>query len=201
VSPDPGFAAILARGFQPYAFGRAESLAALDLAAFGLDVLPLRADTPASTRFHTLLNRLNAVAFGGMAMPPWVQLDCGVLPSAFIGFAARTDQLTPALAAELGASPDDGWVPVSEALAIPSLTPGEVISISLASVVPGLGYATKRLGLRCLRARTAIGVTQRGSRAARVHARFGPLEIVADRAPFHDRADETFIYRIRLPDP
>jgi hypothetical protein len=191
-----GFALILARGFVPYAFGRADNLAFLDAAPFGFPVRLLPADTPDALRFHALLNRLNALAFGGMAMPKWVQLDCGVLPSAFVGFAAYGRDLPVDVQAALEAE-DDELVPVSEALSLPSLVPGEFVSVSLATLVPGLGHATKRLDLACKRAKSAIGVTQRGSKAEATHRRFGDLEVVAEPV-FHDKPETTFVYRLRL---
>ena len=42
-----------------------------------------------SVTFFRLVNAGNAVAFGDIGMPAWVQLDCATIPSAMIGFALR----------------------------------------------------------------------------------------------------------------
>jgi hypothetical protein len=194
------WAPALARGLVPFAFGRSTNLDALDLTPLGVPLRPIAAERPASHRFHTLLHRMNAHAFGGMGMPMWVQLDCAALPSAFIGFAAAASQLPDALARALDAHGDE-LVPVAEALCVPSATPATWVSVSLAAVLPGLGLglASKLLGLTACRVERALGVTQYDNIALRTHTRLGPLVIVEPQAPFHTRAESTFLYELQRP--
>ncbi|HMV68880.1 MAG TPA: hypothetical protein PKA64_18675, partial [Myxococcota bacterium] len=107
----------------------------------------------------------------------------------------------PPLRARLGAGPDD-LTPVAEALCVPSATPGTWVSVSLASVLPGLGLglACKLLGLVACGARRALGVTQYDNPALRTHTRLGPLVIVEPTVPLHSRPDATFLYEITRPD-
>jgi hypothetical protein len=188
------------RGLIPFAFGAGANLARLDLLALGATIRPIEADAPDSTPFHAALNRLNGLSYGAanLAMPLWVQLDCGVLPSAFVGFARPRadvdeplrDQLDPAAACAL--------LPIAEALAIPSLVPGTFVSYSLCSVERGLGFATKLLALAAYRCDRAIGVAQYDNSSLRIHARFGPMELLEARAAGHSKPDRTFVYALSL---
>lgn len=181
-------------------------------------------------RAARLLNLGNAMAYGGeMGMPEWVMLDCGLLPTAFMGLCrlgaelsdeqraslderlARLERdMSPArraveelIGVPLGPIRDEEWVPVAEFCALPTLTPGEVMGYSLFSLEPGLGVRAKALGLSlhaALGARTQLGVAQYSNLGAlKSHLRFGPLELIDPLTPLHTRAGETFIYRLTLP--
>lgn len=192
---------LIARGFAPFAFGAADNLARLDPTPLGAPLLLLAAEDPDHADLHRTLNRLNGLAYGGadLAMPLWVQLDCGLLPSAFVGFAQRRSALPEALRHDLDPrGGPDAWVPVSEAIAVPSLVPGRFVSFSLASLVPGLGFATKLLALAATRCREAVGVAQYDNPALRLHARFGRLELLQARALGHRHPDRTCVYRLRV---
>jgi hypothetical protein len=182
----------------PFAFGARANLARLDLSPAGGPLLPIAGDDPAEERFHELLNRMNAHAFGGMGMPMWVQLDCGVLPSAFIGFAAHPSSLPASLCHALGVTANDQLVPVAEALAVPTVVPGRWMSVSMASVLPGygLGWRAKSMCLDAVRAVESIGITQYDNPAIRAHLRLGALEVLTPAVRAHSRPDITFIYRL-----
>jgi len=181
-------------------------------------------------RVARLLNLGNALAYGGeMGMPEWVMLDCGLLPTSFMGFCRRAADLSTRTRAALnerlarlettlspsrlsaeellgvprGPLRDEEWVPVAEFCALPTLTPGQVMGYSLFSLEQGLGVRAKALGLALhasLGARAQLGVAQYSNTAAlRAHLRFGPLELVDPLTPLHTRAGETFIYRLAIP--
>ncbi len=186
-------------GFVPFAFGYPTNLARLAHRPLDISLTLIRSDTAAGLAFHRTLNRLNALAFGGMGMPAWVQLDCGVLPSAFVGWARQAKDLPADLRTTIApeAALDD-LVPVAEALAIPTAEPGTWASISLASVWRGerLGVATKALALAAYGAQRTLGVCQYDSPALRVHTAFGPLRIVDPRVEYHSKPHTTFVYAL-----
>lgn len=190
----------LQQGLVPFAFGSSTNLDAIDLEPLGVPLLPLAAERPESERFHQLLHRMNAHAFGGMGMPMWVQFDCAALPSVFIGFTAAASQLSDDLVRALGAAPGER-VPVAEALCVPSATAGTWVSVSLACVLPGfgLGLASKLLGLAACRVERALGITQYTNESIHTHIQLGPMRIVQPRVPFHTRADQTFLYELTRP--
>jgi|GEM_PF-858449 len=181
-------------------------------------------------RAARLLNLGNAMAYGGdMGMPEWVMLDCGLLPTAFMGLCRRGVELSDEQRASLderlarleremsparrateeligvpmGPVRDEEWVPVAEFCALPTLTPGEVMGYSLFSLEPGLGVRAKAIGLSLhasLGAHSQLGVAQYSNLGAlKSHLRFGPLELIDPLTPLHTRAGETFIYRLSLP--
>jgi len=193
---------LVSEGFTPYAFGRTRNLALLHPSPFGADLEMLSADDPNNLRFHDLINRLNGLAYGGkdMGMPAWVQIDCGILPSAFIGFAMPAQQIPERLKWDLDLGGYDGLVPISEAISIPTAEPGRWMSYSMSSVISGkkIGYASKVLSLRAYGCRSTLGVAQFDNYALRMHTRFGPLEIVEPHVPYHTCPENSFVYALDL---
>jgi hypothetical protein len=185
-------------GFTPYAFGRRKNLELLHPSPFGADLLMLPADDPKNLAFHHFVNRLNGLSYGGkdMGMPAWVQIDCGIMPSAFIGFAAPVSELPEKLKWQLQISSYDGLVPISEAISIPTSEPGRWMSYSMSTVLPGhqIGYASKVLSLRAYGCRTTLGVAQFDNFALRIHTRFGALQIVEPHVPYHTCPTNSFVY-------
>jgi hypothetical protein len=174
----------------------------------------LEAGAPESLGFFRRLNAGNALSYGGMGMPAWVQLDCCTLPSVMAGFALERRAVPAALEARLreveeerfgepASRADDDLVPVSEFCALPSARAGTVVGVSLFTLLTGLGLATrsKALGLLCLGASVLVGVAQRGSAGERVHRRFGALRVLLDRPAPHPEAERTYVYEVRLPPP
>jgi hypothetical protein len=168
--------------------------------AVALDVL-----APSSRDFFQLLLAANARAFGGLAIPAWVQLDCATLPTAMVGFARRAGALEPALvddlarAAGIDRPADDALVPLAEFCALPTPVPGHVVGISLFSLVPGLGLRAKALGLLVQQATTQTGVTQIDNAALATHCRLGGLRVVQVGVRVHSRPGTTLVYALRPP--
>jgi hypothetical protein len=193
---------LVSSGLTPYAFGRQANLELLHPSPFGADLHMVRADEPANLAFHHFVNRLNGLAYGGkdMGMPAWVQIDCGILPSAFIGFAMPANQLSERRKWDLDIGAYDGLVPVSEAISIPTAEPGRWMSYSMSSIVSGrkIGYASKLLSLRAYGCRSTLGLAQFDSFALRLHTRFGALEIVEPHVPYHTCPENSFVYSLDL---
>ncbi len=191
---------LLEDGFTPFAFGAPSNLAQLDPMPLGVELRMLPADAPEYSHFHHLINAINGVAYGSkdMAMPAWVQQDCGVLPSAFIGWACPARRLESRLLWELGLHGDEALVPVSEAISIPSATPGQWVSFSMCSVMSGhrLGLASKLVSLAAYGASSTLGVAQYDNYSLKMHTLFGPLELVEPFVPYHTIPDRTFTYRL-----
>ncbi len=190
------------QGFTPFAFGSQANLSQLHPAPFGAQLEMMASDDPAFLHMHQLINRLNGLAYGGkdMGMPAWVQIDCGVLPSAFIGFGKPAQDLPERLQWELGLSGEEPLVPVAEAISIPTMHAGTWMSFSMSAVMKGfkLGYASKLLSLRAYGARYTLGVAQFDNFALRLHTRFGALQIVEPHVPYHTCPENSFVYKLDL---
>ena len=198
--------------FVPYVLGAehvggvGRRVAALPGTRF-LDVLD-----PASAPFFHRLHAANALAFGDMGMPAWVQLDCATLPSAMIGFALRRGDMPEDLAARLedavaaqapavGPAQADDLMPLSAFCAVHTREPDTVVAFTWFSLLPGLdlGLRTKAMGLLILRARRQIGVTRRAGPVRALHERLGPLTVLRDRPTIHPAADDTMVYELAVP--
>jgi hypothetical protein len=199
----------------PFILGVPETTARLAQAcplpnAVVLDVLQ-----PETLPFYQLLNAGNQMAFGGLGMPAWVQLDCCTLPTAMVGFAVARADVPPQVMdgltqhvsrvfgaqAALALAAHQGLVPVSEYTALHTFDASRVVGFSLFSVLgtKGLGLRTKALALACYGARTQVGMTQYNNSAVRTHALLGPLRITHAVAPPHSRPQETFVYTLEVP--
>lgn len=180
--------------------------------------LPLRllgSLRPETTGFQRLLNCANHMAFEGLGMPAWVQLDCCTLPGAFFGFGIPKHRLPAELwsrmmeqcqrlfGSETGLEDYTGLVPISGFCALPSGRADTVVGVSMFSLVhgQGLGLRAKALSLLCQGARTQLGVTQYDNPALRTHTRLGSLEILAPQVASHSRADSSFSYQLDVPPP
>ena len=195
-------ASLLEKGFVPFAFGSRANLDLLHPAPFGAALTMWAADDPEHLEVHQLINRMNGLAYGSkdMGMPAWVQIDCGILPSSFIGFAAPASTLPNRMRWDLGIADGDRLVPVAEAISIPTAEPGVWSSFSMCTVMPGhkLGYAAKVMSLRAYGSRQTLGVAQYDNFSLRIHTRFGALRISEPLVPYHTCPDNTFVYRLDL---
>lgn len=169
---------------------------------------------PDNQNFYRLVNAGNRLAFQGIGMPPWVQLDCCTLPSAMVGFCVDRDEVEESMWTQLVAYTAQGFgaaaatalagyagpVPVTQYCAVASLVPGTMVGFSLYALLPGLGLGlrTKALALHCYGCRFQIGMTQYTNSAVRTHSTLGPLEILEPVAWPHLLQTETFIYRLDL---
>lgn len=172
----------------------------------GRPIKVLCVEDEANADFCYILNYNNQLAFGGpkdMGMPLWVMLDCGILPTAMIGYMLHSDDVEDDVWDLLELEDDyEGYVPISEYCAALSVEPGCVSGFSLHSHIPGQGLATrtKALALAVLNARIQVGVTQFNNPAIRVHARFGPMAVKIHRPQVHTHPQESFVYRLELPE-
>lgn len=182
--------------------------------ASGLDdslrwVDPLKSE---DASFCVALNRANCLAHDGtvepgggasaLGMPPWVMLDCCLLTSAMVGFDLPRAAFPDALASQLDPEERCERLAVSEYVALPSAEPGRSVGVSLFSLASGhgLGVRSKALGLLVAGCTELIGVTQYANPGVAVHLKFGPLALVAQEVAVHSRAEETFIYRLDVPE-
>jgi hypothetical protein len=162
---------------------------------------------PSSARFFQLLLAGNARAFGGMAIPAWVQLDCATLPTAMIGFARRAADVDSDLRTDLcrraglAAIDDRDLLPLAEFCALPTPRHGHVVGFSLFSLVPGLGLRAKALGLLVQQATTQTGITQVDNTALRTHCRLGVLHIDQVGVQVHSKPGSTLVYTLTVPPP
>lgn len=191
----------------PYVLTTADNHAWLNLDLdIGKPIVVLNVEDEENAEFGSILNRGNQAAFGGaknMGMPLWVMLDCAILPSAMAGFMLPRDLVPDAVLEQLGVDDDyDGYVPITEYCACPTVEPGTFSGFSLHSHIIGHGLATrtKAFALAVLGARHQIGVTQFDNPAIRVHVRFGPMEVKIHRPIVHTHPDDSFVYRLEVPD-
>lgn len=150
----------------------------------------------ASATFLNALQRLDELSFGpvGLSMPRWVFYDCAEIPGGIFGFSRPAAQVPEWVLRALHVDARyAGPVPLSLYVAIPMLEPGSWHTFTLCSlneVAPGAapagtGLLTEALGLEAFGIRRAHGATQWRSRKLRVHALFGPLELLTAWTPAH----------------
>lgn len=167
-----------------------------------------------SQAFFALLNAANQVAFGGLGMPAWVQLDCCTLPGLMVGWGGERGELPDALItrveqtlreqgpAQVEASGGHaaGFWPYSEFCGIRRGN-DELVGVSTFSLLArrGLGLRAKALGLWLSGAKTQVGMTQWDNAAAALHCCFGPLRIIAAQTANHSRPAQTFVYSLQVP--
>ncbi len=166
---------------------------------------------PENADFALAMNRGNCLAYdgtvergpqsGALGMPRWVMLDCCALPSAVFGLEVPRDAVPKDLADAMDPTGRLEWIGVTEYIALPSVAPGEVVGVSLFSLVAGrrLGSRTKAMTLRLMGAATQTGVTQWTGAGIKLHLQFGPLRVVSSRVAVHDRPSETFVYQLPVP--
>lgn len=208
-APDATLRLDSARDVIPFVVTVQQNLSHLRLdLAWGAPMVVIDAADPARRDFCMLMNHTNHLAFGGdgMGMPLWVLLDCGILPSAVVGYALPRERVSDDLWAQVSDprtrdTYDDPLVPLAEYCACPTLEAGCVSGFSLQSqlVRQGLGTRTKALAMLVYGARAVVGVTQFTNPSIRAHARFGPLEILVHRPVVHTHAANSFTYRLDLP--
>ena len=160
----------------------------------------------ASVEFANHVLHLDQIAFkaNGLLTPRWVFYDCAVMPGLISGFAARTSSLSKELRVILNAHDDMEWTPLSLFITIPTPEKGRWMAHNLGSVnsvlskeerFRGLGFLSKGFGLWYANIRELYGVAQWNSPALKLHANYGPLEIVTAYTPIHDYAN-SITYRV-----
>lgn len=205
------------RRLQPYVIGLPEITEDLLRSSPFDDVLQFDPLDESDRRFFRLVAAGNSLAFGPLAMPLWVQLDCCSLPGALFGFAVPRADLPAGVWENLRGRYREmfgfelqhpieehvGWVPVSEYCAIASPDGATVVGVSLYTLLRGrgLGLRSKAFALACLKAVRQVGVTQYDNPSIRTHASLAPLEIRAARAVNHTHPERSFVYEIAVPPP
>lgn len=165
---------------------------------------------PSSRDFFALLNATNQVAFGGLGMPAWVQLDCCTLPGLMVGWGGSASLLEKELqqtvqahlSEHASALSEQSYWPYSEFCGVRRGQDG-LVGVSTFSLVPrkGLGRRAKALGLWLSEAKTQIGMTQWDNAATALHCNFGALRVIAAQTANHSRPKETFVYELEVPNP
>lgn len=212
---DPWFKSLIDLGLRPYVATARHQLAALDMDVVGADHELYCLEDPDATPFHQAYVTANALAFGArdLKMPGWVYIDCVLMQTAVVGFAARKQDVPQSLLDEFQAEASIDvdaldWIPVSGQIASPAMDGDTLVGFSLFSLrsywpkLPALGLATKALALQVYKADTRkkfLGITQYDNPALSMHGRFGPdLEIVSPRVPLHSRGDNTLVYGMKI---
>lgn len=193
---------------EPWLLGHGELLARAkaQCEAAGMHPRCFEVLDAASREFFALLNACNQVAFGGLGMPSWVQLDCCTLPGLMVGFGGAPGAISAELQDSVrghlsGKEPGEFW-PYSEFCGI-TRGADELVGVSTFSLVPRqrLGLRAKALGLWLSGAKRQIGMTQWDNAATALHCKFGPLQVLSARTENHSRPETTFVYRLAMPSP
>ena len=197
---------------RPYVLATQATAPRLELVPLGVDIqetgLVLDPQRRENEPFLHLLQSLDRLAFGplGMAMPPWVFYDCGVMPGTVFGFCGPASDLEPWVRRALGVDPAyDGPVPLSIFIAIPMLQAGAWFThtfCTLNRVCPGaapagLAQLTFALGVRVQKIHELYGTDQWRSDRIAALVGFGPLEVVTAYTPAHSMV-RTLPWRLRL---
>lgn len=169
----------------------------LDAQPLGLPVVDRLDPTKvASGPVLDLLHRLDTLTFGpfGMNMPRWALYDLGELPGCVVGLGVSPTDLPGRVRRALEV-PDGhpGLVPMSMAIAIPTLAEGQWLAHTLCSLnevspgaaPPGLRAVSLALVAEVLGATRLLGSTLWTSPKLEVWARFAPLDLRAAWVPAH----------------
>jgi hypothetical protein len=173
----------------------------------GLDPLEINPLSVGNIEFANEVIRLDSKVYDdALVTPRWVFYDCAVMPGIICGFAARTEDLPPAVTKALGNNPALEWTPVSLFIVIPTLHANHWMAHNLGSANsllpkelrwPGLGFLTKAFGLWYANIECQFGVTQWDNPAIKLHSNFGYMELVTSYTPFHTHA-HSLTYRTQV---
>lgn len=185
--------------YTPYAVSLPALARRLNPTPLGISIRPEHEFDPtriSSTAFLSLIERLDSVTFGPLAlsMPRWALYDCAELPGIIFGFGQSADGLPARLRSALDVPASyRGLVPISMFFAVPMLEPGHFLGYSISDLYevapdlapPGLRLLTLAAALDALGADELTGTTQWASPKLRIYARFGPLNLLAAWTPAH----------------
>ncbi len=159
--------------------------------------------------FGNQILQMESQAFGpsNMAMPRWVFFDCAVTPGFVAGFAIRTKSLDPKVRAILNLQDTHEWTPLSLFIIIPTMSrEGEWVAHNLCTanaLLPkelgfyGLGFLSKAFGLWYANVNICCGFTQWGNAAIKLHAYYGPFQVLTSYTPLHSYSN-TLTYRVKV---
>ncbi len=182
-----------------YAAAIADNRSAMADVVFGFPVEFIDITLQENIHFCKLLRKLDGKAHGDSALAAegWVMLDCGLLPSAYVGLGKLVENCSAEVKEKLGVGPNyEGIVPLSEYCIIPRVISGSWVSHTLATIDQGkrLGFLTKVIGLKLFNVGHYIGVAQYTNPALKTHTLLGDLQLKTAMAPIHDYPDMTFVY-------
>jgi len=152
--------------------------------------------------FFDLLNQLDGILYGdkSLAMDKWVSLDCGLVPSGFVGLAKYVDDC-PKEILEQYDIPDDykGLVPITEYCAIPCAD-GSWLGHTCGTLVKGkkIGLFSKILGMLVFKIKNYKGVAQYYNNAVKTHSTISNLLMKTAITPAHSEPDMTFVYEHKI---
>ncbi|MBI4919248.1 hypothetical protein HY837_04910 [archaeon] len=186
-----------------YILGSQENMENFEMSPFGLPVRYINPLLTSNKTFTDLLVQLDGLSYGdkNLGMEKWVALDCGMLPSAFIGLAKKADSLDSKIKEEFSIPKDySGLVPITMYCAIPSTKKGLWISHSLAAIEQGkgLGLVTKILGLKIFQAKELIGIAQYNNKSVKIHTKISHLKILSAITSAHSIPEMTFVYQHKV---
>jgi hypothetical protein len=150
--------------------------------------------------FANQIMNLDQVAFNanGLLTPRWVFFDCAVMPGLIAGFAMRTNAMPAEMKAVLNVNNEIEWTPISLWVGMPTPEPGRWMAQNFGSIntfvdrkhrLSGLGYLSKAYALWYGNITELYGVAQWNSPALKLHANYGPFEVVTSYTPIHDYAN------------
>lgn len=159
--------------------------------------------------FGNQILQMESQAFGpsNMEMPRWVFFDCAVTPGFVAGFAMRTAAMDPRVREQLKLKDTHEWTPLSLFIIIPTMSrEGEWVAHNLCTANAllkkedsfyGLGFLSKAFGLWYANVNICCGFTQWGNAAIKLHAYYGPFQVLTSYTPLHSYA-HTLTYRVKV---
>ncbi len=182
-----------------YVLGSEKNIQNFCMNPFGINAYHINPLLMSSKTFVDLLIQLDGLSYGNknLGMEKWVALDCGMLPSAFVGLAKKVPCLDNKLK-EKFFIPENykGLVPLTMYCAIPSAEEGVWISHSLASIEQGkgLGLLTKVLGIKLYGAKSLRGIAQYNNNSVKIHTKISNLKLISALTFAHSIPEMTFVY-------
>ena len=196
---------------RPFLVTARSNLSALDLAPFGVEILPEDIHDPTQLRSRRVIDGLHAMdafSFGdqSMLMPRWVLFDCGEFPGIVFGFGRQARDLPEDVRRAYGVLDEDQgacFLPLSMWIAIRCAEEGAWFGHNLASAnlvakqtpLSGLATLTKAFGIAVTRSSRQYGATQWSSASLNIHLNMGEMELLSAYTPAHTHP-ETFVYKI-----
>ncbi len=187
-----------------YFLGNLSNLSNYKKKPFGKEIVLIDPYKKDNFAFIDLLNQMDGLSYGNksLAMEKWVALDCGILPSGFIGLAKKRLETPNYLLKKFNFSKGyEGLVPITEYCAIPSADKNTWIGHTCATLEKGagLGLFSKLLGLEFFQIKKYLGVAQYHNTAVKTHAKISDLNLKTALTPAHSDPEMTFIYSQEIP--
>lgn len=187
-------------GHVLYLAGDASNFAYFDTNPFGLESILVDAMRTSNEPFFSLLHQLDGLVYDDktLAMEKWVLLDCGLLPSCFVGLAKSVENCSKEVLQRFDIPQGyKGLVPLTEYCTTPTIVPGTWIGHTCGTLEKGkkLGLLSKVLGLKIFKVQQYIGVTQYDNIAVQTHTIISDLLLKSAITPTHSIPNMTFVYK------